>query len=83
MTVYAYVITVQFELRSTLAGPAASQLTVSSNGTITPAPGQTRSDVFRQLFADVTAGRPGEVNPVPLFFSLEPEQLAAFGTELI
>jgi len=65
---YHYVITVQFE---TVNGV---QQVSYGHGVILPAPGETRSDVFRHLFQQ-RASRGS--SPVPLFFSLEPEDLTA------
>ena len=64
---YHDVLTLQFEARG-----GVQQLSYG-HGVIIPAPGETRSDVFRHLFEQM-AGR--GVNPVPLFFSLEPEDLS-------
>ena len=63
---YQYIITVQFEARNGV------QQVIWREGIITPSPGQTRSDLFAQVFGQ--AAREG-VNGVPLFFSLEPEDL--------
>jgi hypothetical protein len=67
VTRYHYVITLQGEMRN------SHQSVTYESGTITPEPGQTRSDLFRQVF-NSAAGRCGP-NPVPLFFSLEPDEL--------
>jgi len=64
---YHYVITLQGEPRNGV------QSVAYETGTITPGPGQTRAALFRQIFTDA-AGRAGP-NPVPLFFSLEPDEL--------
>ena len=64
---YHYVITVHFEQRN-----GAQQISYG-HGVIVPEPGESRSDVFRHLFRQM-ADR-GGLNPVPLFFSLEPDDL--------
>lgn len=64
---YHYVITVQFEQRN-----GVQQLSYEAD-VFEPAPGQTRGDVFRQIFRNATRDR--GINPVPLFFSLEPDDL--------
>ncbi len=64
---YHYVITVQFEARNGI------QQVSYEYGVITPDPGQTRADLFSQIFLEAT--RHGGSNPVPLFFSLEPDEL--------
>ena len=63
---YHYVITVQFETVNGI------QKVAYGHGITVPAPGESRSDVFRHLF-DQMAVRGS--SPVPLFFSLEPEDL--------
>ena len=65
-----YIIALQFETRNGV------QPLTWAHGTITPSPGQTRSDVFRHLLDQMTetAGARA-VNPIPLFFSLEPNEL--------
>jgi hypothetical protein len=69
-----YVLALQFEQRNGV------QSLNWAHGTITPEPRQTRSDVFRQLF-DQVAGASGMTapNPIPLFFSLEPNKLPEEG----
>ena len=67
MNRYHYVITLQGEMRNGV------QSVTYEHGVITPEPGQTRADLFRQVFA--TAAVRGGPNPVPLFFSLEPDEL--------
>ena len=64
---YHYVITLQGERRDGV------QSVTYEHGVITPEPGQTRADLFRQVFR-TAAARVGP-NPVPLFFSLEPDEL--------
>lgn len=71
MTTYHYVITLQFEACNGI------QQVSYGHGTFTPAPGQSRADVFGQIF-DKAARAGSGVNPVPVFFSLEPDDL---GTE--
>jgi hypothetical protein len=65
---YHYVITLQAQLIDN------SQRVSYESGTVTPKPGETRADLFGRI-----AGRLMEsarlVNPVPLFFSLEPDEL--------
>jgi len=68
---YHYVITLQGEARNGVQSVAYE--VAYETGTITPAPGQTRAALFRQIFTNA-AGRAGP-NPVPLFFSLEPDEL--------
>lgn len=65
---YHYVMTVQYEQRG------AVQQLLYVHGQYRPAAGQTRSEVFAELFAQVAA-QGGGTNPVPLFFSLEPDEL--------
>ena len=64
---YHYVITLQFEMRNGV------QQCSYEHGVIIPEPGQTRGDLFRQIFRG--AASRGGGNPVPLFFSLEPDDL--------
>ena len=64
---YHYVITLQFEARNGI------QQVSWENGVIFPDPGESRSDLFRRVFQGA-ASRSGD-NPVPLFFSLEPDEL--------
>jgi len=64
---YHYVVTLQGETRN------GFQALIYEQGVITPGPGDTRADVFRRVFTGA-AGRCGP-NPVPLFFSLEPDEL--------
>jgi hypothetical protein len=66
---YHYVITFQFEASNGI------QRLSYEHGVIVPGPGQSRGDLFRRIFqgAAATGGR----NPVPLFFLLEPDDLAA------
>ena len=64
---YHYVITLQFEQRN-----GVQQLSYEA-GVIVPEPGQTRADLFGHLFRG--AASRGGGNPVPLFFSLEPDEL--------
>jgi len=73
MTRYHYVITIQSEMRNGV------QKVSYEHGVITAMPGQTRADLFRQIFHGVTAQ--GGPNPVPLFFSLEPDELREEGQE--
>jgi len=72
VTRYHYVITLQGETRNGV------QSVFYEHGVITPEPGQTRADLFRQIFRGA-AGRAGP-NPVPVFFSLEPDELQGEGT---
>ena len=65
-TRYHYVITLQFEQRN-----GVQQLQYG-HGVIVPGRGESRSDVFRHLFEQLAVHG---TNPVPLFFSLEPEDL--------
>ena len=65
---YHYVITLQFEARNGV------QQVSYETGVIFPDPGETRSDLFRRVFQSAV-GRGISSNPVPLFFSLEPEDL--------
>jgi hypothetical protein len=66
---YHYVLTVQFEAQHGI------QQISYVHGIIVPEPGQSRSDVFRHLFRQ--ASERGGRNPVPLFFSLEPDELTS------
>jgi hypothetical protein len=71
---YHWICTVQ------VFSPAANGMTWRVSyleGDITPAPGQTRQDVFQKCFDRViaTCRLPGDSDPIPLFFSLEPMQL--------
>ena len=68
MSGYHYVITVQFEQRNGV------QSVFYEHGVITPAAAETRGDVFRRIFQGA-ARQGGGSNPVPLFFSLEPDEL--------
>lgn len=68
----------------TLQSPSASGETVGTfYGTVDPAPGQTRGDVYARLRNRSAAQLPGTAQPTVLFFALEPEDLhAAAGTVL-
>ena len=66
-TRYHYVITLQGEMRNGV------RAVTYEAGVIFPDPGQTRADLFRRVF-ESAASRSGP-NPVPLFFSLEPDEL--------
>jgi hypothetical protein len=70
MSAWHYVITLQFEARN------GGQQVYYGHGTFTPAPSQTRAGVFQQIF-DQAAKAGGGSNPVPLFFSLAPNDLEA------
>ena len=70
MTRHHYIITLQFETRNGV------QSVFYEHGVITPATAETRGDVFRRIFQGA-AKQGGGSNPVPLFFSLEPEELPA------
>jgi hypothetical protein len=72
MTEMHYVIALQFEQRNGV------QRLAWAHGTITPEPWQTRSDVFQKLFGQMTEAG-GDLNPIPLFFSLEPNKLPEEG----
>ena len=72
MTRYHYVITIQSEARN-----GVQQISYE-HGVITPEPGQSRGDLFRKIFQG-WAIQSGAVNPVPLFFSLEPDELREEG----
>lgn len=75
MTRYHYVITLQGEMRNGV------QPVSYEHGVIVPEPGQTRADLFRQILRGAVA-KSSAANPVPLFFSLEPDKLPlAIGTE--
>lgn len=57
----------------TLAVPSGLWSTVT--GTVTPAPGETRSEVYLRIYAQLAAETyPGQ-QPNVLFWSLEPEAL--------
>jgi hypothetical protein len=64
-----YVITLQFEARNGI------QQVAYETGVIFPDPGQTRGDLFRRVFKGAAARLGDGANPVPLFFSLEPNAL--------
>ncbi|MET8505457.1 hypothetical protein ABZV60_12460 [Streptomyces sp. NPDC004787] len=47
----------------------------TASGTITPEPGQSRFDVFDQIWGEMLHRRPSLENATVLFFSLEPNTL--------
>jgi len=64
-----YIITLQFEQRNGI------QQVSYETGVIFPDPGETRGDLFRRVFQGAADRLGGGSNPVPLFFSLEPNEL--------
>ncbi|MCX4575904.1 hypothetical protein ABZT03_04435 [Streptomyces sp. NPDC005574] len=50
-------------------------LSMTQEGTCTPAPGATRKDMYQQLYQAVTAQDPALSGATVLFFSLERNQL--------
>jgi hypothetical protein len=66
-TRYHYVITLQFEKQY-------GQHVVWESGVMDVGPGDTRADLYRAIFR-LAAAKSSGVNPVPLFFSLEPDEL--------
>ena len=76
MTRYHYIITLQGETRNGV------QPVFYEHGVIEPGPQQTRADLFRQILRGAIA-KSSAANPVPLFFSLEPDELPLpVGTEV-
>jgi len=67
---YHYILSLQFERRG-----GVQQFSYVS-GVYEPARGQTRADVFADLLQQATR-QGGGTNPVPLLFSLEPDDLEA------
>lgn len=70
---YHWVLTIQW------GGPPNVIKSTYTFGIYTPRRGQPRSDIFLELFKSAIAQgkEPGFHDPVPLFFSLEPEDLEA------
>jgi hypothetical protein len=66
---YHYVFTFQFEDQ-----PGAQRLS-STSGLLTPGPRQTRGDLFESILRENI--REDGAIPIPLFFALEPNELAA------
>jgi hypothetical protein len=65
---FHYVITLQFEARNGI------QPVYHEDGVYKTTPGQTRRQVYRDIF-DGACRRGSGLSPVPLFFSLEPDSL--------
>lgn len=65
---YHYIITLQFESRNGVQG------VVYEHGVYAAARDQKRQEVFQAIFQKAAQAGSG-ANPVPLFFSLEPDDL--------